>query len=46
MSYKYITDGAGEDAAVQWTENCKKGAAKFLEVLAEASMSAQFFAEE
>ena len=46
MSYKYITDGAGEDAAAQWTENCKKGAAKFLEVLAEASMSAQFFAEE
>ena len=46
MSYKYITDGAGEDAAAQWTENCKKGAGKFLEVLAEASMSAQFFAEE
>ena len=33
VSYKYITDGAGEDAAAQWTENCKKGAAKFYDVL-------------
>ena len=46
VSYKYITDGANENAAEQWLANCKKGAAKFLEVLAEASMSAQFFAEE
>jgi adenosylhomocysteine nucleosidase len=43
ISYKYITDGASDDAAGQWQANCKKGAAKFLDVLAEISMSAQFF---
>jgi len=35
VSYKYITDGAGENAAAQWQANCKKGAAKFLDVLRE-----------
>jgi adenosylhomocysteine nucleosidase len=33
VSYKYITDGASDDAASQWQENCKKGAAKFLDAL-------------
>ena len=43
VSYKYITDGADDDAAAQWQENCKKGAEKFLELLGELTMSAQFF---
>ena len=33
VSYKYITDGANENAAEQWLANCKKGAAKFYDVL-------------
>ncbi len=35
VSYKYITDGASENAAEQWQANCKKGAKKFHRVLRE-----------
>jgi len=33
VSYKYITDGADENAANQWKENCAKGAIKFYDIL-------------
>ena len=33
VSFKYITDGANEDAASDWLENCKNGASAFVEVL-------------
>jgi len=33
VSFKYITDGADDDAANDWLKNCKKGAEEFLKVL-------------
>jgi len=33
VSFKYITDGANDDAASDWNENCKKGAVAFVEIL-------------
>ena len=33
VTYKYITDGASEEAAAEWLSNCRKGAGDFLEVL-------------
>ena len=33
VSFKYITDGANEDAASEWTENCKNGATAFVQIL-------------
>jgi len=33
VSFKYITDGADDDAASDWIENCKKGSEEFLKVL-------------
>tara|TARA_R100000008_G_scaffold86021_2_gene77560 strand:- start:1642 stop:2214 length:573 start_codon:yes stop_codon:yes gene_type:complete len=33
VSFKYITDGADEDAANEWIENCKKGASAFVQIL-------------
>ena len=33
VAYKYITDGASEEAAAEWLSNCRKGAGDFLEVL-------------
>ena len=33
VSFKYITDGANEDAATDWLENCKNGANAFVQVL-------------
>ena len=33
VSFKYITDGANDDAANDWNENCKNGATAFIEVL-------------
>ena len=36
IAYKYITDGASEEAAVQWQANCQKGAQGFFQVLTGA----------
>ena len=33
VSFKYITDGADDDAPSDWSENCKNGATAFVEVL-------------
>ncbi|MBF93581.1 MAG: hypothetical protein CMH58_00245 [Myxococcales bacterium] len=35
ISYKYITDGANEQAANQWLANCRKGASRFHELLTQ-----------
>ena len=33
VSYKYITDGADEDAATDWLDNCKKASNAFVEII-------------
>jgi adenosylhomocysteine nucleosidase len=33
VSFKYVTDGADEDAADDWITNCKRGADAFVQVL-------------
>jgi|TARA_R110000824_G_scaffold65189_1_gene169981 adenosylhomocysteine nucleosidase len=33
VSFKYITDGADDDAANDWMENCKKGSTAFIQIL-------------